>query len=236
MFTQTYETRYSDYKDFDTLKPCVIMDVVQDISILHSEKCGYGLNALRELNMAWLLLGIKVRFEDTLKTGVPLEVSTAVKRMKGATSERGCIIKQGGKVVAKTIANWFTFDSLKMKICKIPQDMGTAYEPYDFEDEFFNYAKPDILESPEVSYTVKVCNKEIDTNNHLNNKKAADLLTDALPFDFNIKEMTLLYKTPAYLGDILNVCVEKTEKGYYVMLRNSDNDICVAGMFEGSSK
>ena len=231
MYTHIYETRYGDYKDFDTLKYSSVLDTVQDVAIKHSEERGYGINKLKDMGMAWLLLGIKVSFDMPLSTKHPLEVSTAVKKMKGATSERGSIIKQNGKTVARTIANWFLFDTEKDKICKIPKEMSESYEAYNFEDEFFSYTKPDTRNIETPSYTIRIGNKEIDTNKHLNNQKSAELLMDALPYDFEISEMSILYKTPAYLGNVLEVCVEKTDAGYYVHLQTEDKNICVAGEF-----
>ncbi len=232
MYTHTYETRYGDFKDFDTIKTGAVLDMVQDVSILDSNRCSYGINALRDMSLAWLLQGINVKIEKPVKTFMPIEVSTGVKTLKGVTSERGCIIKQNGEVVAKTIANWFLFNTEKMRIAKIPQDMHDKYEFYDFNDEFFTFVKPDLYDINEPLYTVKVSNKEIDTNMHLNNQKGADLLMDALPFDFSFNSIKILYKKPAYLNDMLGVCIKETEKGYYVHLMSQDNDVCVAGTFE----
>ena len=55
---------------------------------------------------------------------------------------------------------------------------------------------------------------------------------DALPFDFEIKEISLIYPNPAYLGEELDVCVKEIENGYYVHLKNQENKVCVAGTFE----
>jgi len=107
MFTHTYETRYGDYKDFDTIKTGAVLDFVQDISIKDSERSGFGIHALNEMNLAWLMQGINVEFKKPVKTLLPIEVSTAVKTLKGVTSERGCIIRQNGEIVAKTVANCF---------------------------------------------------------------------------------------------------------------------------------
>ena len=70
--------------------------------------------------------------------------------------------------------------------------MTDSYTLYNFEDEFFAYTKPDILQTAQLDHTVRIGNKEIDTNGHLNNQKSAELLMDALPYDFEISEMTIL--------------------------------------------
>ena len=233
MFNFKYETRYGDYKDFDTIKPSSVLDIIQDISTKNSAECGYGIYELRDMKMAWLLKGTNLHFEKKVKILTPVDVYTAVKPLKGATSERGCIIKQNGEVVAKSITEWFLFDAEKLRPVRIPKDMMTAYVTSDFDgDEFFNYTKPIIFEDVPVCYEIRIGNKDIDTNKHLNNQKGAELLMDALPFEFEFNDIKLLYKKPAFLGDILEVCLKETNSGYYVHMQTKEKEICVAGSFE----
>jgi len=231
MFEITYTPRYGDYKDFETIKPGSILDMVQDISILHSSTLGYGLTGLRDMKIAWLMQGIKVNFITPVKTGIPIKIFTDVCSMKGASSERGCIITQNGEVVARTVANWFTFDTENQRPCRIPRELAETYPIHNFNDDFYAYKKPEIINDSEYKYTIRVGNKDLDTNMHLNNQKSAEMLLDVLPFDFNIKYMTLFYKNPAFLGDELKVYTKKIENGYYIHLLKSSGEICVAGHF-----
>lgn len=232
MFTLEQEIRYSDYKDFDMVKTSAILEIIQEAAIRDSANCGYSIEELRKMGMAWLLKGYNIRFEKPVSTKFPtISAFTAVKKMKGATSERGCIVSQNGEVVAKSIANWFIFDFEKMRPGRIPQDMSDAYEPYEFNDDFFTYKKPDFLDMEKPDYTIRVSNKDIDTNRHLNNLKGAEILMDALPFDFEFTDMSIIYKHQAHLGDILGVCVAKLENGYYVHLETENRDVCIAGTF-----
>lgn len=232
MFNQSYETRYGDFKDFETIKPGSILDIIQDVSTKNSTANGYGLFEMRDMKKAWLLKGINVKFEKKVKTFVPIDVYTAVKPPKRATSERGCILMQQGEVVAKSIADWFLIDTEKLKPVRIPREMLDAYEIHNFDDEFFTYKNPDLHTDATMLYKVRVGNKDIDTNKHLNNQRGADLLMDALPFDFEFNSIKIIYKKSTYLGDELNVCLRKIENGYYVHLENKENEICVAGNFE----
>jgi len=205
--------------------------MVQDIATKHSDFCGYGMHKLKEMGKAWLMQGIKLHFEIPVKTLEPITIRTAVKDMKGVVSDRGCIIMQEGKLVAKTVASWFMVDTDKMRPIRIPSEISEKYGTHDFEDDFFSYKKPE-LQNLSPSYAITVSNKEIDTNRHLNNQKSAELLMDALPFDFRFSDMNVYYKKAAYLGDKLGVCVTDIENGYYVHLQNEDGETCVAGIFK----
>lgn len=232
MYTSKYEIRYSDYKDFDTVKPSTALEVIQELAIQDAASCGHDIALLREMGVAWLLKGFNVHFEKPLSTHAPLEAFTAVKNMKASTSERGCIIKQNGEIVVKSIANWFLFDAKKQRPSRIPPAMAAVYELYDFDDDFFSYKKPETFEIAAPEYTVRVSNKDIDTNRHLNNEKGAELLMDAIPFDFFFSDMSIIYKKQAYLGETLGVCVKELPSGYYVHLQNASGEICVAATFE----
>lgn len=232
MFTHTYETRYGDFKDFETVKVGSVLDIVQDISTKEAESCGFGIDKMCELNMAWLMQGINVCFLKSVKTHTPIEAFTAVQRLKGAISERCCLLKQDGEIVAKTVANWFLVDTNKLKVCRIPNELHECYVCHNFKDDFFEYVRPRLHEFECPEYTVRVSMRDIDTNNHLNNQKSAEILMDALPVDFRFNNMKILYKKAAYIGDELGVCVKQLEDGYYVHLQNKNNDLCVAGVFE----
>lgn len=233
MFKFLYETRYGDFKDFYTIKPGAVLDIIQDISSKNSAKCGYGIFELKDMNRAWLLKGTNLYFAKKVKTLCPIEAYTAVKPLRGATSHRGCILKQNGEVVAKSISDWFLFDTEKLRPVKIPEEVFDAYDTSDFDgDEFFKYKKPELCEDAEVMYKIRIANKDIDTNRHLNNQKGAELLMDALPYDFEFNFISLLYKKPAFLGDELEVCMQKTDNSYYVHLQTLEKEVCVVGRFE----
>ncbi len=230
MFSHTYETRYGDYKDFEQIKPAVLLDMVQDVSVRHSAELGYGLLPLRNMKRAWLLDGIKAHFDAPIKILEDVTLCTAVKSMRGLISERGCIAYQNGLPVAKTVALWFMFDSENMKPCRIPEDMKNVYPIHDFNDDFFSYKKLQTEDAPIVGEYL-VANRDIDTNGHLNNQKGAELLMEALPSDFNLTDMSIVYKSSAYKAQKLMMCKKEIENGYYIHLQRENGEVCLAGKF-----
>ncbi len=232
MFEHLYETRYGDYKDYDRIKYGSVIDIIQDVSTKSSASCGYSIFDMRDMHLAWLLKGFNIHFADKVRTEVPILACTAVKPPRGATSNRGCMLYQNGKLVAKSIADWFLFDTEKLKPVKIPDELRNAYDAYDFDDDFFTYRKPEIIENAEAVYSIQVANKDIDTNMHLNNQRGADLLMDALPYDFEFNNISILYKKPTFLGNELRVCMKEMQNGYYVHMKNADNELCVIGNFQ----
>ena len=231
MYNCTYNLRYSDFKDYQTIKHSAVMDIIQDVAIKHSNELGYNLKTMREAGLAWMLQGIKVHFEKPVAPSMTIDVETAVKGMRGTSSERGTFIYCNGQLVAKAVANWFIFDLSRGRPGRIPAEMAEVYGTHDFGDDFFSYKKPETQDA-EVLYSVRVSNKEIDTNDHLNNQKSSEILMDALPFDYFFTDMTVYFKRPALLGDILELCMTKLDNGYYVHLQTLEKEVCVAAVFE----
>lgn len=228
MFEFLYETRYGDFKDFDNIKTATLLDIVQDISIKASEDAGYGIYNLHDKGLAWLMSGIKFKILKRVDTKNPILAKTGVHKMGGVTSNRGCILMQNGEVVAKSIANWFLMDIVDGKLAKIPREMLDAYPVHNFNDEFFLYKKPKFPEFSGEGESVKVCNRDIDTNCHLNNVKALEIMSDGISADFEFNTIEVLYKRESYLGDALTREVIKGDNGYFVALLGEDKDINVA--------
>ena len=232
MFSKTYELRYSDFKDFDTVKISSVLDMVQDTATKHSESLGFGVNELRELGVAWFIRGIEIKLFNTPETNKPIEVSTGIKTLKGTVSDRCTAVFQGGKRLANCVASWFLFDTKENKIARIPPEISEVYPVESFDESFPSFKKPQIAEDAPVISEILVSNRDIDTNMHLNNVKGAELLMNALPFDFVPYGIRILYKKSAYLGDRLKLCALKIQNGYYVHLADMNGEICVAGTFE----
>ncbi len=231
MFSLKYITRYGDYKDYDHIKTSSVLDMIQDVSTRASAHYGYDIHTLRDMKRAWLLQGINLHFESEVKPDAQIEIFTAVTPSNGVTSERCCIIEQNGKRVGKSVACWFLFNTEKHRPVKIPKEMIDAYEVAEFDDDFFKFRKVDLSDCENIWRSVVVSNKEIDTNLHMNNQKSAELLMDALPFDFYFNDINILYKKPAFLGDKLNICIQKLDDGFYVHMQNDEKEIFVAGTF-----
>ena len=232
MFEHKYELRFSDYIDFERTKPSALLDIVQDIAILHSDSLGFGMPALRERGLIWMMQGIKMHIACPALPRVDIKASTCPVGFKGVSSDRGTILEQNGKVFAKAVVSWFIFDLEKHTLGKIPADIASGYPIHDFGDPFFRYRKPLLPDEMKPLYTIRVTNRDLDVNGHLNNQKSAEMLLAALPLDFDLTDLNITYKKEVYAGSELSVCRCETEHGYAVALVNENGEICVAGIFE----
>lgn len=231
MFSIKYTPRYGDYKDYEHIKTSSVLDMIQDVSTCASAHYGYDIHTLRDMKRAWLIQGINLHFNSEIRPDAQIEIFTAITPSNGVTSERCCIIEQNGKTVGKSVACWFLFNTEKQRPVRIPGEMLDVYEVSEFDDSFMKFRKVDLLDCEEIWRTVVISNKEIDTNLHLNNQKSAELLMDALPFDFHFNDINIIYKKPAFLGDKLDICIKELDDGFYVHMQNKEKEVFVAGTF-----
>ncbi len=222
-----YETRYGDFKDFENVRTATLLDIVQDISIKASEEAGYGIYVLHDRGLAWLMAGITFKILKRVDTKNPILAKTGVHKMGGVTSNRGCILMQNDEIVAKSIANWFLMDIVEERLTRIPKEMLEAYPTHDFGDEFFTYKKPKFPQFTGEGEAVKVCNRDIDTNCHLNNVKALEIILDGVSPDFEFNTLDIIYKRESYLGDTLIREVIESDGGYYIALLGEDKGVNV---------
>lgn len=225
---QRYNTRYGDYKDFEEIKTGALLDIIQDISILDSKSRGYGIHAMHDMGMAWLMQGITLKIENKVSTHHHIDAFTGVAKIGGCTSMRGCILRQNGNVVAKSIALWFLMDIENGRLARIPKEMLEAYDNFDFNDDFFDFKKPKAPEFSGGGESVVVSNRDIDTNCHLNNEKAVEIILDAIPFDYEYNRIDILYKKETHLGDVLCRRVINDDGVYWVELSCNGESSVVA--------
>ena len=72
-----------------------------------------------------------------------------------------------------------------------------------------------------------VSKRDIDTNHHVNNLNYLDFAYDAIPddiyFNSNFKNVEIMYKLEAKLGDTLNLTYSREDDFHYVSIGNKDS-------------
>ena len=78
MFSKEYSFRYGDLDNKFNIKISTVLDILQDISILHSDFVGFSLEKLYSMNIAWLLKGWRIRFLSKLDFNNSITVKTGI--------------------------------------------------------------------------------------------------------------------------------------------------------------
>ena len=88
MFSKEYSFRYGDLDNKFNIKISTVLDILQDISILHSDFVGFSLEKLYSMNIAWLLKGWRIRFLSKLDFNNSVTVKTGIMRTNKFESVR----------------------------------------------------------------------------------------------------------------------------------------------------
>lgn len=227
MFVKNYEFRYGDLNKNGNIKISTVLDILQEAAILHSADVGYDSDKLAEMKIAWLLEGWRVRFDAHLNNKSAVTVKTGIMTLKSCESNRGYEVWQDGICKVVATADWFTVNTEKMRITRIPAECIDAFDKVDEPDNglMFERFKPEAeIESVDTRTVEK---RDIDTNNHMNNVKSVEILLDYLPDGFDVKELAVRYRKELVAGENITVCRKETENGFILELKNDSGDACV---------
>lgn len=227
MFKKDYEFRYSDLNAKNQIKPTAVVDLLQDISICHSEHAGLGAVKMKEMKTACLLEGWRIRFCAPIDPHKKVVVSTGITDVTACEILRRYEIHQTGELKVSASAVWFTVNTEKMRIMRVPSAFKTEFECISepANDLPFERFKPET--EIKIFDRFKVQSRDLDTNHHVNNMKSAEIGLCLLPADFNISELTIRYRKELSINDEIVLCKKKTDYGYCCELKNRDGDACV---------
>lgn len=208
-FTHQVTVGYSDVDYTLHLKPQRILELCQDIAVLHSDVAGYSLDFFRSNHSGWGLTEWHIRFDKRPVEGEKIDVSTWTKRYKRVQADRSFKgVDQNGNEIFRGLSRWFLLDTQKRKPKRFDADFFNNYIPSDlpsaFEDE--NFKHPDLDLYDEVSkHNHLVTRRDIDANNHTNNIAyivwALDDLPDEVYLEMDIRDLKTEYKREALVNE-----------------------------------
>lgn len=227
MFTKEYEFRYSDLDAKNRIKPTASIDLLQDISICHAEHAGLGAARMREMKTACLLEGWRIRFDGTLDPYKKASVSTGISAVTACEVLRRYEIRQEGGLKISASAVWYTVNTEKMRIMRVPEEFKTEYECVNEPDNGLPFERFKPEDGLRTLDRFRVQSRDLDTNNHVNNMKSAEIALCMLPEDFGLSELVIRYRKELAKGDEIVICGDKTDYGFRYELKNRNGDVCV---------
>ena len=215
------EKEYSiHYYEIDYKKRCLItslLNYLQDLAILQSDRLGAGIDYLGEHKMAWVLYRWDVKINQYPMYREKIRIRTNpcsfVKFYAYRTFE---ITGENGEIIASAGTVWLLVNTENKKPVKINEHMYQAYgvstdenTPLEFEDlEEMSEAK--IENEYEVRYS------DIDTNRHVNNVKYVDWAIETVPLntiqDHGLIRLKAIYKREATYGKLVKVYTQTSPK------------------------
>jgi len=207
-FSKKYEVHYYEINSMQEATLLSLLNYLEDCAISHSASAGYGVNELMAADSGWVLNRWSIKIDRLPKLGETINVETWASSFERFYGYREFLVTDGSdKIILKASSVWIYFNIKKRRPMRIPAEMGDAYGideeralEQPFTDLDFDF-EPDILEE----FSVK--RSDIDTNNHVNNKKYIDWIMETIPQEiydnFKAASLQIIYKKEASLGSVI---------------------------------
>lgn len=213
--TSSYKKDYkvrTEHVDFKgKLKLSSLFTYFQDISGLHSEELGMGMELLYEKHsVLWVLARIRVDVNRYPSWNDDITIETWPQKPSRMGFERDFLVRdQKGNILAKSISSWVVID-VKTRRLKPTKDIFIGYLPIIEEraiDCRLGGLKPqgplELVSRRRVGYS------DIDINRHLNNSKYVDFIMDSFGLEehekYHIKSIEVNYSKEALPGDTMAI-------------------------------
>ena len=209
------------------VKKSTVIDLLQDVSIEHSNSVGLDRFKYETLGIACLLAGWHIKYISSLVPFQSVTVKTGIMKISKCETYRKYEIWQNSECKVIATALWFTVNTQTMKICRNTEEIFSVFECITEEDNNLSCDKLRPRENAEFMGSTTVEKRDLDSNNHMNNVKSVEVALNRIPEDYDFSEIQVKYRKELKVGETISVHCKKTEKGFYLEIRNADNDICV---------
>jgi len=201
-----------------------IMGMMQEAAIAHSDLAGYSIRNVQQTRVVWMLARWRIRRSGTAKWNDELTVRTWPRTMDRVTSERDFeVLDENGSVVAIGESVWVLVSADTGRITRISRQISEAYDLTDrkvFLDSVFEPEKS----NGTVNYNSSVQKRDIDSNQHVNNRVYLDYAMEALDSDIIscVSELRIYYRKQLLLGEAVRCVCYEVANGYCVDICSED--------------
>lgn len=239
IYSQDFTVTLPDVGENNRLTNRGILRMLQEIACVHSSLAGFGVNDSTATGFAWVLLNWKLKVFTRPIWHSKLKITTwSSKHTLVAFYRDFEILDSDNNLVAIATSKWVLFDLNKNSIAKLTDEIEARYNHID--KHVFDVPMLEKLKEPEnnkLIYEYTVERRDIDTNHHVNNLNYLDFAYEAIPADIffhsDFKNVEIMYKHEAKLGDTLNLFYARQEDSIFVTVKNKvDNKLhCILKLY-----
>ena len=228
---RSYEAGIENHVTLPTL-----CNYMQEAAGISAARLGWGIRALQEEGLTWMLARLRVRVTRYVSWGNAVIVRTWPSGMKGRLIAKRCFLglDDGGAELFRASSEWLYVDLKSQKIAKLPESVADIVPPGTPDCEL-----PDIggkfAHLPQVDGSADVLTRhsDLDFNDHVNNVHYVEWMLEAdgdgdgdghagrvtLP-----GEIDIVFRQAAKAGEALvsEFCADG-EKTLHAIRRTSDN-------------
>ena len=227
--TEKFKVTLPDVGENNKLTNKGFLRMLQEIACIHSNIVGYSVSDAVETGHAWILLNWKLQVFSRPSWNEELTINTWSSKHTFIAYYRDFEVYDEKKnLVAIGTSKWVFYDINKDTFVKFDDDSKSGFEIVD-KHVFESPIKEKLIEPKDNEFVCKytVSRRDIDTNHHVNNLNYIDFAYEAIPddifFNKDFKNVEIMYKHEAKLGDLLNLFYSKQDDSTIVTIKNEDN-------------
>lgn len=224
MFEVEMPVRYSEVDFREKLNIYGVINMFQDSSTLQSATVGNGVLALHEKNLVWVMSKWHVVVKRYPKYNEKLTVGTYPYSKYGFFCNRNYYMKdETGEMIAMADSLWILLNYKENSPARVTEEMVSMY-PFG-EKLPIDMPKTKILipEGLTTQCELKVTNRYLDSNMHVNNAKYVEMALDAIGTE-DFGTVRVEYRKQAHAGDILKINSCDVDNKKIVVIEDSEKE------------
>lgn len=211
---QTYTYTIRSYQTDDTGRLFIhqLFNLLQDAAHKHADGYGFGQRQLVEHNLFWVLSRLSVEIVKLPKVADEVLLSTWVKSIRGAISEREFSISIGDEIIINASSLWFSLSGDNHKPSRLPSMYGNmmiANDVYATKEGSRKVEVDEHIDEQSSGQKIIVQYSDIDMVEHVNNATYVRWIMDELyskpPLKKQLISMDINYLGECFLGEKVNV-------------------------------
>ncbi len=191
------------------LKINALFNIFEELADTHSGMLGHGQDKAVSLGHTWLIHKVKLRFQDFPRLGHQIKVCTAPQGIAGLTTIRNFQVWNHHKnIIAEATSSWI----LVHQESKRPQRIHKVIDNIPQVELLHSILDFSKLSMPPTASTTQqrvISYSDLDSNNHVNNSRYIEWITDSFPVDFlaqhRIKEFQIEYQAEGKKDEIIEI-------------------------------
>jgi len=182
-----------------------LFNFLQEAAYRHSVIGEFGQPDLAKLDLVWMLSRMNVFFYKEALLGETVEITSWVRSIVGALSERDFLLTCNNEVIAKATSLWACLSIKTIKPIHIPDQMVKRMHQLPDEDREITTAKITAIKGLSDASKYHVKQSDVDMVKHTNNVAYVRMVMDSINSERNLKQIEVNYLKQSFLADNLMV-------------------------------
>lgn len=216
LLSREYEVNYSHIDNRGIAKPSFLWNIMQDAATVHAEELHLG---PAELHILWVLSRMKVRLSRPLRPYERIRCETWCPGIRGVSWYRCFAFYAGDEPVGDAQSMWVTLDPETHRILRpgsFPVSEGYLHTA---RGELFDPLPKLSCETVREHHVHPVLYSDLDVNNHVNNVRVVELVSDALDLQRQpgfVSSLQVNYTAETAFGEQLSLLCGTVDGARYV--------------------